>query len=121
VASASATAGYFVTTSGVEGQRQAITYYSLFGPKAPPTPFGAGFLCVKAPTQRLGNLQAGGTPGFCNGSVQVDVLDWAQSHPNGQGVPFTAGLTLNFQSSIRDPLSPGTRVMSNAIQVTLLP
>jgi hypothetical protein len=121
VASASATAGYFVTTSGVEGGRSAVTFYSLLGPKAPPTPFGAGFLCVKSPTQRLGNLQASGTPGFCNGSVQVDVLNWAQTHPNGQGVPFTAGLTLNFQASIRDPLSPGTRVMSNAIQVTLLP
>ncbi|MBL8802774.1 MAG: thrombospondin type 3 repeat-containing protein [Planctomycetes bacterium] len=121
VASASATAGYFVTTSGVEGQRQAITFYSLLGPKTPPTPFGAGFLCVKSPTQRTGNLQASGTPGLCNGLVSIDILDWAQTHPAGQGVPFTAGLTLNFQSSIRDPLSPGTRVMSNAIQVTLLP
>jgi hypothetical protein len=121
VASASASSGYFVTTSGVEGQRQAITFYSLLGPKAPPTPFGAGFLCVKSPTQRTGNLQASGTPGLCNGLVSIDILDWAQTHPAGQGVPFTAGLTLNFQSSIRDPLSPGTRVMSNAIQVTLLP
>ena len=121
IASASATSGYFVTTSGVEGGRSAVTVYSLLGPKTPPTPFGAGFLCVKSPTQRLGNITASGTPGFCNGSVQVDVLAWAQTHPNGQGVPFTPGLTLNFQASIRDPLSPGTRVMSNAIQVTLLP
>jgi hypothetical protein len=36
-------------------------------------------------------------------------------------VPFTAGTTLNLQCAIRDPLSPGTRVMSDALQVTLLP
>jgi uncharacterized delta-60 repeat protein len=121
VASAAATSGYFVTTSNIEGQRQTNTFYSLLGPKTPATPFGAGLLCVKAPTQRIGSVQAGGTPGLCDGSVSIDVLAWAQTHPNGQGVPYTAGTTLDFQCAIRDPLSPGTRVMSDAIQVTLLP
>ncbi|MBL8802775.1 MAG: delta-60 repeat domain-containing protein [Planctomycetes bacterium] len=121
VASAAATNGYFVTTSNIEGQRQTNTFYSLLGPKTPATPFGAGLLCVKAPTQRIGSVQASGTPGLCDGTVSIDVLAWAQSHPNGQGVPYTAGTTLNFQCAIRDPLSPGTRVMSDALQVTLLP
>ncbi len=121
VASASAASGYVITTSNIEGQRQTNTIYSVLGPKTPPTPFGAGYLCVKAPTQRIGSVQANGTPGVCDGSVSIDVLDWAQSHPGGQGVPYSAGTVLHFQCAIRDPLSPGTRVMSEALQVTLLP
>jgi hypothetical protein len=121
IASAAATSGYFVTTSNIEGQRQTNTFYSLLGPKTPATPFGAGLLCVKAPTQRIGSVQASGTPGLCDGTVSIDVLAWAQANPGGQGVPFAAGTTLDFQCAIRDPLSPGTRVMSDALQVTLLP
>jgi len=120
-ASAAATSGYFVTTSNIEGQRQTNTFYSLLGAKTPPTPFGAGFLCVKAPTQRIGSVQASGTSSMCDGTVSIDVLAWAQTHPSGEGAPYTAGMTLDFQCAIRDPLSPGTRVMSDALQVTLLP
>jgi uncharacterized delta-60 repeat protein len=121
IASAAATSGYVVTTSNIEGQRQTNTIYGLLGPTTPATPFGAGLLCVKAPTQRIGVVQASGTPGLCDGTVSIDVLAWAQANPGGQGVPFAAGTTLDFQCAIRDPLSPGTRVMSDALQVTLLP
>ncbi len=121
VASASATSGYVVTTSNIEGLRQTNTFYSVLGPRTPATPFGAGLLCVKTPTQRIGSVLASGTPGQCNGSVSIDVLAWAQAHPGAQGMPFTLGTTLNFQCAIRDPLSPGTRVMSDALQVTLAP
>jgi uncharacterized delta-60 repeat protein len=121
VASAAATGGYFVTTNNIDGQRQTNTFYGLLGPTTPATPFGAGLLCVKAPTQRIGSVQASGTPGLCDGTVSIDVLAWAQANPGGQGVPFTTGTTLDFQCAIRDPLSPGTRVMSDALRVTLLP
>ena len=121
VASAAAASGYVVTTSNIDGQRQTNTFYGLLGPTTPATPFGAGLLCVKAPTQRIGAVQANGTPGLCDGTVSIDVLAWAQANTGGQGVPFAAGTTLNFQCAIRDPLSPGTRVMSDALQVTLLP
>ena len=121
VASASAASGWVVTTSNVEGLRQTNTFYSALGPRTPATPFGAGLLCVRTPTQRIGSVQASGSPGQCDGSVSIDVLAWAQAHPGAQGAPFTFGTTLNFQCAIRDPLSPGTRVMSDALQVTFTP
>ncbi len=121
VASASATSGFVVRASNIEGQRQTNTFYGVFGPRTPPTPFGAGFLCVRTPTQRMSTVPASGTPGVCDGSVSIDVLAWAQAHPAAQGVPYAFGTTLNFQCAIRDPQSPGARVMSDALQVTLLP
>ncbi len=121
VASASAASGYVVTTANIEGQRQTSTFYSLHGPKNPPTPFGAGLLCVRTPVQRIGSVPSNGTPGVCDGSVSIDVLDWAQSHSGAQGLPFMFGTTLNFQCAVRDPLSAAGRVMSDALQVALLP
>jgi hypothetical protein len=121
VASASATSGYSLTVSNVNGQRFGIIYYSITGAHPTPPPFGAGLLCVNAPRQRMGNTFSNGTAGLCDGVLVEDFLGFVATHPGALGVPFAAGMTVNFQATVRDNGNLQNRVMSDALQVTLLP
>ncbi len=121
VASAAAPNGYSVTINNVDGGRTAIFYYSITGAQNPPTPFGAGLLCIAAPRQRMSNDPTGGTPGLCDGAPSRDFLLWVSTRPGTLGAPFAAGNTVNFQATVRDPGNAGNRVQTDAIQVTLLP
>lgn len=117
--SASAANGFVITASGVDGNRNGLLYYGL----APSNlPFAAGYLCVAAPRQRMGQAQfTGGTAGGCDGALTVDLQTFATGHPAALAMPLTAGMTLFFQASVRDNGSPDNRVMSDAIAVTLAP
>ena len=117
--SASAGSGFVVTASGTDGNRNGLIYYGI----APAgMPFAAGYLCIAAPRQRMGQAQfTGGTPGGCDGSLSVDLQVFAAGHPAALAMPLTAGMTLYFQASVRDNGSPENRVMSDAIAVTLAP
>jgi len=121
VASVGAPSGFTLTVSNVPGQRFGIIYYSITGPQVPGTPFGAGYLCVLPPRQRMGNSFSNGTTGLCDGALVEDFLNFVATHPAALGVPFTAGQTVNFQGATRDSGSPLNQVMSDAIQVTLIP
>lgn len=117
--SAAAASGFVISASGVDGNRNGLLYYGI----APTSmPFAAGYLCIAAPRQRMGQAQyTGGTAGGCDGSLSVDLQTFATGHPAALAMPLTAGMTLYFQASVRDNGSPENRVMSDAIAVTLAP
>lgn len=117
--SAAAASGFVITASGVDGNRNGLLYYGI----APTSlPFAAGYLCIAAPRQRMGQAQfTGGNAGACDGSISFDLQIFAAGHPAALAMPLTAGTTLFFQASVRDNGSPENRVMSDAIAVTLAP
>jgi len=120
VPSVSAANGFVISVDNADADRAVQIFYSVSGVSS--TPFGAGFLCIATPRQRMGMLQnSGGTPGLCDGSVSRDLQDWALSHPAALGMPFVSGATLYFQGTVRDAGNVKNRVMTDAFFVTLLP
>jgi hypothetical protein len=89
--SASATSGFTLTASNVEGQKTGLIFYGLSGQLA--LPWGTGstsFLCVKPPTQRTPVQPSGGTFGGCDGSLSLDLLAWLAANPGSLGTPVAS-------------------------------
>jgi hypothetical protein len=116
IPTAGATAGFVVTASQVEGQRQGMFFYGLGGPLAEPWGLGTSWLCVKAPLQRTSLLSSGGTSFSCDGSLAIDWLAWAAAHPGAPGTPLQVGTHAWMQAWYRDPPSPKTTSLSNALR-----
>jgi Tol biopolymer transport system component len=70
---ASASSGFTITVSGVEGQKAGMIFYGISGAQS--VPFGAtsSTMCVRPPHQRTDVQFSGGTLGMCDGTL---VLDW---------------------------------------------
>jgi hypothetical protein len=121
-ASATASSGFTLTATGVEGQRFGILFYGTNGRAA--TPWGGGstsFLCVKSPTQRMGQLASGGTTNQCNGVLSVDWNAYVTANPNALGTPFVVGEVLDAQAWFRDPPAPKTTNLSDGLEFTVGP
>lgn len=118
-------AGCVITTSGVEGQTHGLVFYGVDNSGFTPLVWGVGsssWLCVKAPTARIGSLlSSGGTAGLCDGSFAVDWGVFQASSPSALGNPWSVGDKVFVQSWYRDPLAPKTSNLSNALKLTLLP
>ncbi len=115
--SISASSGFTITTSNVEGQRAGLTFYGINGRTAAPwAPGNTSTLCVKSPAQRMNSFNSGGTAGQCNGSLGQDWLAWLSTHPGALGQPFASGATVNAQCWFRDPAAPGTTNLSNGLE-----
>jgi hypothetical protein len=111
-----------IHVADVEGQKQGLIFYGVSGPLA--TSWGGGstsWLCVKSPTQRTGIQNSGGAAGACNGSFQLDFGSWAAAHPGALGSPFPFGASIWAQAWFRDPPSPKTTNLSDAIEVRICP
>jgi hypothetical protein len=122
VPSASASSGFTIMVSNLEGQRTGIIFYGI--DSAHSAPWGTGgtsFLCVKAPTQRTGTHNSGGTSGACNGSFAFDFNAYRAAHPSALGSPFTAGEHVEAQGWYRDPGSPKNTSLSDALEFSLAP
>jgi hypothetical protein len=122
IPSASASSGFALTASGVEGQKQGLLFYGVNGQDA--SPWGAtstSFLCVKAPTQRTATQNSGGTTGQCDGSLSLDWNAYMASHPTALGGPSYAGEVINAQAWYRDPPAAKTTNLSNGLQFILQP
>jgi hypothetical protein len=73
--SASASSGFTLACSAVEGQRLGIFFYGVTGSLVQPWAAGStSFLCVKLPTQRTIAQASGGTLNACHGSSAMDFL-----------------------------------------------
>lgn len=118
--SASATSGFTVSCTGVEGQKFGLIYYGISGKQALPWHGGPSFFCVKTPVQRTPSANSGGTVEVCNGAFSIDFLAYVSAN-DLLGEPFSAGDMLWFQTWYRDPPSPGTTNLSNGLQVTMSP
>ncbi|MCC7015268.1 MAG: choice-of-anchor B family protein [Planctomycetes bacterium] len=121
VASATSAAGFTLDISQVEGAKTGLIFYGVNGQLSNPWNGGSSYLCVRAPTQRLSPQATGGTSGACNGSLSVDWNAYRSSHPSALGAPFGAGDVVWSQAWFRDPPSPGTTSMSNALRFTVGP
>jgi len=121
IPSTSASAGFVLTATDIDGQRQALLFYGVTGRDALPWGASSSYLCVKSPFQRLGLSTTGGTNGQCDGSLAVDWLAFLQSNPAALGAPFVPGQTVDVQCWYRDPPSPKSTSLSNAIEFVTAP
>lgn len=119
--SASATSGFTLTASNVEGQKNGLFFYGVNGPIVSPWGTSSSYLCVAAPTQRTNGLSSGGTPGACDGSLSLDFLAFVAANPGAVGVPLSAGQVVRAQTWYRDPPSPKTTNLSDALVWTMCP
>lgn len=117
-------AGCVITTSGLPGNRQGQVFYGIDNSGFTPSVWGgssaSSYLCVKAPTKRLGaNLNSGGTAGLCNGTFVVDWDAFQAANPTALGNPWALGDKVFVQSWYRDPLAAKTSNLSNALELTI--
>jgi hypothetical protein len=116
---ASLSCPFNVSVNNVEGAKQGLIFYGVSGPTA--APWGTGFLCVKAPTQRTPAQFSGGTAGACDGTLTLDFNAYMTANPLALGQPLYAGEPFWMQAWFRDPPSPKTTNFSDALTFTLAP
>lgn len=124
--SASATSGYTLAVSGMDGQRPSGMFYGLASAAIPINAVGGGtsYFCTTAPRQRLitPTPNTGGTVGACDGMLSVDLNTWLAGHPAALGNPYAFGQTLYVQAFNRDSGNPSKGlVLSAGLAVTLCP
>jgi Tol biopolymer transport system component len=121
--SASSGSGFTLSVSAVEGQKQGLLFYGLDNTGFAPAPWGGStsYLCIKSPTQRTPAQSSGGTAGACNGALAIDWNLFRASTPGALGSPFAAGQHVFAQGWFRDPPSPKTTSLSNAIEFVVGP
>jgi hypothetical protein len=117
-----ASSGFTVHCTNLEGQKTALIYYGLTGPTvAVIHPASTSRICVKAPIQRTFPADTNGAANACDGAVSLDLLAyWAQT-PSALGVPMQAGAVVSVQTWYRDPPAPGATHLSNALQFAACP
>jgi len=122
-ASASASSGFVVDTTGVEGQKDGLYFYGQSGRQANTWGNGTSFQCVVPPVMRGGLLTGTGTAGVCDGAFSQDLnARWCPTCPKPNQNP-TAGQTLQIQLWYRDPsnTSNQTTSLSDALEVNVCP
>lgn len=123
VPSASSGAGFTLATSSVEGQKQGLVFYGVDNSAFAPFPWGASssYMCVKSPTQRTGAQNSGGAANVCNGVLALDWNAYIAAHPGALGQPFAAGRHVFAQAWFRDPPSPKSTMLSDALEFVVGP
>jgi hypothetical protein len=122
--SASAATSFHIDVAGVEGQKQGILFYGINNTGFSPHPWASGstsYLCVKNPSQRTGVQNSGGTLNLCTGHLGLDWNAYVAAHPSALGAPFSAGQHVFAQAWFRDPPSPKTTMLSDALEFTVGP
>ena len=121
--SASASSGFTVSASGVEGQKDGLYFYGQFGPQANAWGNGTSFQCVTPPVMRGGLLTGTGTSGVCDGAFSQDLnARWCPTCPKPGQTPI-AGQTIQVQLWYRDPLNTSnqTTSLSDALEADVCP
>ena len=122
-ASATATTGFVVTATTVEGNKNGIFFYGQNGRQANPWGNGTSYQCVVPPVKR-GGLQTGsGTIGLCDGTFSQDLnARWCPTCPNPAQAPIP-GVPMQIQLWYRDPLNTSnqTTSLSDALEVIPCP
>ncbi len=113
--------GYGLHVANVEGARLGLFFYSVSGPAISPWGSSSSFLCVKAPTQRMSTMLSSGSAGSCNGQFALPFQAWTAANPGALGTPFAGGDVVQAQCWYRDPASPKTTNLTNAVQFTFAP
>lgn len=116
-ASASASGAFTLSASNVLNQKTGILYYG-FG--AASLPYQGGTMCISAPRVRTPQLQSGGSASGsdCTGSYSMDFNAVIQS---GAVPQLAIGAEICAQFWSRDPQSPSTTGLTNAVSFTIFP
>jgi len=110
----SKSAGSFqVTCTNVINQRIGLLFWGF---DAAATPFQGGTLCVQPPTLRTPSLSSGGPTSGTSCSGQYS-FTWTTSYLNLNSI--NVGDTIHCQWWMRDPASPSTTGLSNALKFTV--
>ncbi|MBI5433427.1 MAG: hypothetical protein HZA52_11415 [Planctomycetes bacterium] len=115
--SASQPSGFVISTAQVLNNKTGIFFY---GHGAQNTPFQGGALCVTLPIQRTPLASSGGNPppSDCSGTLGLDFNSWIAT---GQDPSLVAGASVFGQTWSRDPASPSTTSLSNAVRFVICP
>jgi len=121
--SASSGSGFTINVGAVEGQKQGILFYGINNTGFAPSTWGGStsYLCVKHPSQRTGVQNSGGTIGTCSGALSLDWNAYIAAHASALGNPFIAGQHVYAQAWFRDPPSPKSTMLSNALEFSVGP
>jgi hypothetical protein len=113
--SASASSGFVLSASALDGQRSGLIFYGVSGAHAAPwSATSSSFLCVKSPTQRMGVGASGGSAGACDGVLVEDWNAFTANQPGALGQPFVGGELVHAQAWFRDPPAPKSTNLTNA-------
>ena len=111
-ASASASSGFTVTASTVEGNKDGLFFIGTSGAQALPWGSGTSYRCIVPPTKRMGLMLGTGTSGLCDGSFNRDFnAVWCPSCPKPSKNPGV-GVVTYAQLWYRDPMNTSNRTSS---------
>lgn len=121
--SASAASQFLIRVTDVDGQRTGMIFYSIDNPDLGSLPWGASTsnFCVKLPVQRTGVQLTGGSVNTCDGQLQLNWNSFVSANSGALGAPFSAGTTIHAQGWYRDPASPKSSSLSNALAIEMNP
>jgi choice-of-anchor C domain-containing protein len=122
-ASATATSGFDLMASGVEGLKNGIFFFGTNGRQANPWGNGTSVQCVVPPVRRAGLLTGSGTVGMCDGSFSQDLNAlWCPTCPKPQKNPGV-GAIVQAQLWYRDPFNTSnqTTSLSDAVEFCVGP
>ena len=120
VPSASASSGFTVSATALEGGKDGIFFYSSNGRQQQPWGNGSSFQCVVPPVKRAGLVLGSGTAGQCDGALVQDLNElWWSNPPKSPG----SGALVQIQAWYRDPFSTSnqTTSMTDASEFTVAP
>ncbi len=119
-ASASASSGFVVTASNVEGAKDGLLFYGTNGRQANSWGSSSSFQCVVPPVMRAGLLSSSGTAGVCDGSFGQDLNALWFANPAKQP---GSGAVVQLQLWYRDPqnTSNQTTSLSDALEFSVSP
>jgi hypothetical protein len=125
MASATATSGFTVDVTGVEGQKNGLIFFGITGKTLTPWGTAGSYMCVAPPRYRTPVQQGVGTLGACDGAMTIDFNAlWCPSCPFPTK-NFGAGTVCDSQLWYRDPfntgMSPGKTSLSNALEFVVGP
>jgi hypothetical protein len=118
VPSASATSGFSLLATGVEGNKNGLFFFGTNGRQANPWGNGTSYQCVVPPVERTPLMPGAGTVGSCDGSFALDLNAlWCPTCPKPQKNPGP-GAVVQAQLWYRDPASTSNQPtsLSDAIE-----
>jgi hypothetical protein len=118
--SASASSGFDLIASAVEGSKDGLFFFGTNGRQANSWGNGTSYQCVVPPVNRADLLSGTGTSGQCDGSFSLDLNAlWTAKPAKNPG----AGAIVQAQLWYRDPLNTSnqTTSLSNAIEFVVGP
>jgi hypothetical protein len=121
VPSISASSGFTLDVVNMQGASQGLIFYGISGRTAAPWGTSSSFVCVKSPTQRTGPQNGGGSVGACDGALHLDWNNYIANNPGALGAPFSIGQLVQAQGWFRDPPSPKSTMLSDALEFAVCP